>query len=288
MMSLYEDIQDRMDGVSVYSNYFACNCVFHDDTKPSMFVYEDLDREEGKGKFYCSGCGKSGTHAYLWKFLTGAEAKVSIPGRQVQKFLPAWKRWEERFGSIENLVQYAHENVLRHPYQDWYIKKRQLTPVYKPCKLGYMDEWLFFPIFDPQGKIVDVIVRDTKGRSKYIIHPNDEETPLLYVPNWKRVMESKTIFIVYGLIDALALEMCQLPVITGSTGKSLSEKRLIQLNKKWVIIPDKNEDDAARKLAKSLGNFTRIVRLPYEDDTKDCDDIRMKHGLDYLKSLINL
>jgi DNA primase len=161
-------------------------------------------------------------------------------------------------------------------------------PVYELCKLGYMDEWLFLPIFDPQGKVIDVIVRDTKGRSKYVIHPNNEETPLLYVPNWKRVMESKLVYIVYGLIDALALEMSGLPAISGSTGKSLSEKRLIQLNKKWVIIPDKNEDGAARNLAKSLGNFTRIIRLPYEDDVKDPDGIRMKYGLEHLKTLINL
>jgi hypothetical protein len=287
-LSLYEEIQDRMDRVSVYSNYFACDCIFDTHEKPALFVYEDEDKPEGEGRYYCVSCGKGGTHKYLWKKLTGVEAKVSLPGKQEQKFLPHWKKWEERFGSIENLVQYAHENVYRHPNFDWYINKRQLMTVYKSCKLGYMDEWLFFPIFDPQGKVIDVIVRDTKGRSKYIIHPNNEETPLLYVPSWARVMSSKVIYIVYGLIDALALEMCGLPVITGSTGKSLSNKRLVQLNKKYVIIPDKGEEEAARQLAKSLGNFTHIIRLPYEDDTKDCDDIRMKYGLDHLKTLINL
>ena len=296
-MSLYEDIIERLENVSVYDGYIYSSCPSpeHADNSPSFCVWEDEDKPEGSGRFRCSGCDFKGSHAYLWKFLTGNNAKISVSTKHKQKFLPNWKRWEERFGTIEELVQHAHENVTRFPNYDWYLKRRDLMPVYKQCKLGYMDEWLFFPIFDPQGKIVDVIVRDTKGRSKYIIHSNDEETPLLFVPNWRRVMESKLVYIVYGLIDALALEMCQLPVITGSTGKSLSEKRLIQLNKKWVIIPDKNEDDSARKLAKSLGNFTRIIRLPYEDDTKDCDDIRMKYGkndpqegLDKLKTQINL
>lgn len=160
--------------------------------------------------------------------------------------------------------------------------------MYEKCQLGYIEDWLIIPILDPQGKVLDVIARDSKGRSKYIIHSNDEDTPLLYVPSWKRVMESKTVFIVYGLIDAIALEMCGLPCITGSTGKSLSNKRLIQLNKKYVIIPDKNEDDAARNLAKSLGNFTRILRLPWSelDGAKDCDDIRMKFGIDKLKDIL--
>jgi hypothetical protein len=142
------------------------------------------------------------------------------------------------------------------------------------------------PHIAPNGKVVDLIVRDTKGRSKYIIHPNQEETPLLYVPSWERVMSSKVIYITYGIIDALSLELCELPVITGSTGKSLSSSRLIQLNKKWIIIPDKGEEEAARKLAKSLANFTHIMRLPYDDDCKDPDDIRMKYGKEYLKNLI--
>jgi hypothetical protein len=102
-------------------------------------------------------------------------------------------------------------------------------------------------------------------------------------------MGSKLVYIVYGLIDALALEMCGLPVITGSTGKSLSEKRLIQLNKRYLIVPDRGEEDAARKLAKSLGNFTHIIRLPWSelgDDVKDTDDVRMKFGLEYLNNLL--
>jgi hypothetical protein len=222
--------------------------------------------------------------------LTG-NTVAAIPGaKKTQKFLPSWEKWEERYGSIEALVQKAHENVTIFPSTHaWFLKKRELMPVYKLAKLGYIDEWLLFPILDPQGKIIDVIARDSKGRSKYIIHSNEEDTPLLYVPNWDRVMSSKTIYIVYGLIDALALEMCGLPVITGSTGKSLSEKRLIQLNKKYVIVPDRGEEDAARKLSKSLANFTHIIRLPWSelgDEVKDPDSVRMKYGLEYLKNLL--
>ena len=286
-MTIYNDIQERVEN-SPYSDYFSIWCPFDEHATQALLVHEDLDKPEGEGRFNCLSCGKGGTHKYLWKVLTGSNASVSVSVANKQKFLPMWAKWEKKFGSIEELVQHAHENVYRFPNFDWYIKKRQLESMYKPCKLGYMDEWLFLPIFDQQGKVIDVIVRDTKGRSKYIIHSNEEETPLLFVPNWRRVMESKLVYIVYGLIDALALEMCGLPVITGSTGKSLSEKRLIQLNKKWVIIPDAGEDGAARKLAKSLANFTHILRLPYEDDVKDPDSLRMKYGLDKLKSLIEL
>lgn len=290
-MSIYDDIKERLDNVHLYDGYLYSSCPHpqHPDESPSFTVWEDSDKPEGQGRFKCQGCGFKGSHSYLWKFLTGNDIKVSVSCESKQRFLPNWSRWERNYGSVENLVKAAHENVSRFPTTHaWYLKKRKLMDVYKSCKLGYMDDWVFFPILDPQGEIIDVIVRDSKGRSKYVIHPNQETTPLLYVPNWKRVMSSKLVYIVYGLVDALALEMCGLPVITGSTGKSLSNKRLIQLNKKYVIIPDRHEDLSARELAKSLGNFTRILRLPFEEDTKDCDDVRMKHGLDYLKTLINI
>jgi hypothetical protein len=287
-MSLYEDIKELVEN-DPYSGYFSMMCPWDEHATPALLVHEDLDKPEEERTCHCLSCGKTWRHTTLWKKLTGNTVAV-IPGaRKSQKFLPNWKRWEERYGSIENLVQKAHNNVTIFPNTHaWYLVKRQLMPVYKLAKLGYLDEWLLFPIFDPQGKVLDVIARDTKGRSKYVIHANDEDTPLLYVPNWDRVMSSKTIYIVYGLIDALALEMCEIPCITGSTGQSLSEKRLIQLNKKYVIIPDRGEENAARKLSKSLGNFTRVLRLPWSElgECKDCDDVRMKYSLDYLKNLL--
>ena len=287
-MSIYNDILDLIE-YTPYSNYVSTFCPFDEHASPALMIYSDEDKPDGEGRYYCLSCSKGGTHAYLYKFLTGKSVAVVPGAKKVQKFLPSWRRWEERYGSIEALVQKAHDNVVLHPTTHaWYLHKRGLMPMYEKCMLGYMDSWLIFPILDPQGKVLDVIARDTTGRSKYVIHSNDEDTPLLYVPNWDRVMKSKLVYIVYGLIDALALEMCGLPAITGSTGKSLSNKRLVQLNKRYVIVPDKGEDEAARKLAKSLGNFTHIIRLPWSElgECKDCDDVRMKYGLEYLKNLL--
>jgi hypothetical protein len=287
-MSVYEDLKDRVEHIP-YSGYFCMFCPFDEHEKPALLVFEDLDKPEEERSCRCLSCGRSWKHTTLWKKVTGHNAAI-IPGMaKAQKFLPHWRRWEEMYGSIEALVQKAHENVVLHPSTHaWYLLKRDLMPVYEKCKLGYIEDWLIFPILDPSGKILDIIARDNKGRSKYVIHSNDEDTPLLYVPSWKRVMESKLVYIPYGMIDALALEMCGLPAITGSTGKSLSNKRLIQLNKKYVIIPDRGEEDAARKLAKSLGNFTHVIRLPWPElgECKDPDDVRMKYGLNYLKELI--
>ena len=289
-MSAYEKIQELVE-FTPYSNYISINCPLpnHPDAKPSCFVYEDADKVDGKGRFYCTGCGRGGTHEYLLHILTGSGRFTStISTRKEDKFLPDWKKWQQRYGSLENVVQHAHENVTSQMRGDWYFKKRDLMDVYEPCKLGYLDEWAIFPIFSMDGRIIDAVCRDSKGRSKYIIHPdNDRETPNLYVPSWKLVTQSQLVYIVYGIVDALALELCGLPVITGSTGKSLSDRLLANLGKRFVIIPDKGEQDAARKLAISLGNFTHILELPYSDDEKDPDDIRMRRSRNALKELIS-
>lgn len=289
-MSIYDELFELI-GVHKYSNYFSCRCVNpkHEDSSPSMFVYEDLDKPEGKGFFRCSGCTYKGTHEQLMRAVKGKSHNFKSGSiRKEQSFLPNWSKWQKLYGNIEDLVHSAHTNLLKMELFQPYFKRRELMDMIKPLHLGYKDGWALFPIFDPSGKIVDVLCRSTLkiGTSKYVIHPNNEETPLLYVPNWKRVDSASTCYIVYGIIDAISLEMAGLPVVTGSTGKSLSNKRLTQLNKKWCIIPDRGEESAARELAKSLGGFTQVMRLPYEDEEKDPDNIRTSRGVHILKSLI--
>jgi len=289
-MSLYDSLFEELGGDN-YTSYFYTHCIqgSHADSKPSMCVWEDEDKKEGQGRFRCLSCGWNGSHDYLWKFIHG---KSFIPSKQSMrkevKFLPNWSKWQRDYGSIEALVESANHNLLTMPIFQSYFNKRQLMDVVKPLKLGYKDTWALFPIFEPQGKIVDVLCRNTLkiGTAKYVIHPNNQDTPYLYVPNWKRVDSESTVYIVYGIVDAIALEMCGLPVITGSTGKSLSNKRLINLNKKWIIIPDRDEELAARTLAMELGNFTKILRLDFEENEKDPDDVRMKRGIKTLTRLI--
>lgn len=289
-MSIYTDLCDALEG-HLYDGYFYCVCPHpdHSDSRPSMSVWEDADKPEGLGRFKCSACGYRGTHNQLWKLIKGG-SEVRLPSlRKEQKFLPRWAEWQKYFGNVENLAEFAHQNVKAHSGYDWYFKKRKVMELYEPCMLGMKDSWAMFPIFDPAGKVIDILCRNTQkfGDSKYVVHPdNQRESPYLYVPNWKRVTQSQLVYIVYGIIDALALELSGLPVITGSTGKALSNKRLIQLNKKWCIIPDRHEEGAARELANSLGRFTKVLRLPFNEDEKDPDDVRMKRGNETLRNLI--
>ena len=110
----------------------------------------------------------------------------------------------------------------------------------------------------------------------------DDKAPLLYVPNWGRVVASETVYVVYGIIDAISLELIGLPVVTGITGKSLSAETLKPLGKQFIIVPDEYEDMEAHLLANSLGWKARVKRLVYPEGVKDPDGIRTHFGNDFL------
>jgi hypothetical protein len=154
--------------------------------------------------------------------------------------------------------------------------------------LGFIDGWITFPVFDSRNSLCDIVVRSTSSHSntRYVVHPCVVGTRPLYVPSWKRVNESPLVYVVYGLIDSISLHLAGLPVVTGITGKSLNADLLRPLGKRFVIIPDKGEEQEARLLANKLGWRCTVKQLKYEDGCKDPDDVRKTFGNEYLLNAI--
>ena len=153
-------------------------------------------------------------------------------------------------------------------------------------KLGYIDGWATFPVFSPEGVIQNIVVRHTKNKARYSIKPVDDKTPLLFCPNWHRVNSSDVTYVVYGIIDAISLELLGLPVVTGITGKSLSAETLKPLHKHFIIVPDEYEEQEAHRLANGLGFRAKVKKLSFPDDAKDPDGIRVKFGNEYLLQML--
>jgi hypothetical protein len=275
-MSLYDQLQEKLNG-HLYSGYFSACCPFPHNGRleehPSMFVYED-------GKFFCSSCRKSGTHSYLNKYLGGRDVFV----RKAQNIvLPQWRKWEEQYGDLDGIAKHAHLSLKHYPQWQFYFKQRKIEQFIEQGYFGYISGWALFPVFDQEHKIQNIVVRSTKQNgTRYAIKPLEEKKPLLYVPNWKRVWESDAVYVVYGIIDSISLELIGLPVVTGITGKSLSAELLKPLGKRFVIVPDEYEEKEARLLANSLGWRCKVKQILYPEGTKDCDDVRRKFGNEYL------
>ena len=277
MSNLYESLMERMDG-RAYNNYFSCFCPYDRHQSPAMLVFED-------GMFKCLSCNKIGTHKQLSRDL----GSHFIPQRRddtVSQVLPRWKRWEDKYGDLEGIADAAHSSLKRFPQFQTYFRKRKIYEYATEGQLGYLDGWACFPVFDNNGKVLDIVVRNTgrsNGEIRYVVHPDySSSIRPLYVPSWSQVNQSEIIYIVYGIIDAISLHLAGLPVVTGVTGKSLSPDLLKPLRKRFVIVPDDGEEPEAHKLANSLGWRAKVKKISFPDGCKDPDDIRKHFGNEYL------
>lgn len=286
MNDLQSILADKMEQVQWHGDYISCICPFphdgHKESHPSMMVYED--------GFVCMGCGKKGKLEYLLKQVDKSGNFLPSFTPTKPNILPKWSSWGKRFGDVEDIAATAHRNIMRLEGHKSFFKKRKIDQFIDAGYFGFLDGWALFPVMDKDGKVIDIVVRAAgggKGGTKYVVKPSkDRETPNIYVPNWNRVLNSDTVYIVYGLIDGWSLEDIQLPCITGTTGKSLSPVQLKPLDKKWIILPDKYEEDAAYHLANQLGWKAEVHRIKYPSECKDPDDIRMKLGQAILRSYI--
>lgn len=281
-MTLYETLLEQLNGIE-YHDYFMACCVFHSDSKPSLMVHED--------GFKCLACGTSGGLRYLAKQVLKGNLNESVKLKPagVRPVLPAWKSWEEKFGDLNGIVERGHKMLLKFPRYQIYFKKRLLMEFAQQGKFGFISGWCLFPILDQTGKVIDIVVRSSRKEAevRYVLHPDSRrESPYLYCPDWNRIKEASVICVVFGIVDSWALYSIGLPVVTGTSGKSLNPERLKELDKEFIIIPDKEEEKAAYSLANQLGWRGDVKLLKYPDECKDPDDVRRKFGEKQLTELI--
>lgn len=284
MNDLQSTLAEKMEQVQWHGDYFSAICPFphngHKESHPSLLVYED--------GFACLGCGKQGKLEYLAQRISKGSWDIGVAVTFQPSILPRWSSWANRFGDLEDIAAAAYKNLAyRQMHQNWF-KKRGISQFIHSGYFGFLDGWAVFPVMDKDTNVIDIVVRGIKGKggTKYVLCPAMRNNPNIYVPNWNRILNSDTVYIVYGIIDAWSLEDIQLPCITGTTGKSLSPDKLKPLDKKWIIIPDRYEEDAAYHLANQLGWKARVKLIKYPEGCKDPDEIRMKYGKNTLEEYI--
>jgi len=273
-MGLYESLLERMNGRE-YNGYFSIVCIFHNDSHPSLMVYLD--------GFRCVACGKHGTLSYLDKCL----GSRFMPSRNntVSNVSPSWRKWGD---TLDEIADKAHTMLKRYPQFQGYYKKRKVENFIETGFLGYVGGWSIIPVFDTHKKVIDIVARAVKGKgdTRYTLRPSEVAVRPLFCPNWVRVQEAEQIYVVYVMFDAISLELCGLPVVTGITGKSLNADQLKPLRKRFIILPDYHEEEDAHKLANSLGWRAKAKKLNYPESCKDVDEVRVKYGNEYLLDMI--
>ena len=280
VMSIQDELFDKLENSNWHGHYFSALCPFHDDDRASLLVWPDY--------FKCLACGAHGGLEYLKRHVdSGVQKSFSVKKPVV---LPKWRSWQRRFGDLHGIASFAHSCLMRGDGK-YYFKRRKIYQFAKQGMFGYLDGWYMFPIVDQHGSEIDIVVRACKGKhgAKYVLSSiSDVKERPLYVPNWKRVLSAGKIYIPFGIVDAWAFEALLLPAVTGTTGKDVQEEQVLDVSPtaEFIIVPDRYEERAAWNLARSLGMRAKVKILDYPSDTKDPDEIRRKFGDKKLKDLL--
>lgn len=279
----YTDFITRLDNAHQYRNYITADCPFQDwqSHQPPFFVNE-------RG-YNCVACGVHGSLEWLDKKLGGRFYKNHETTKRLI-VLPRWKQWADEYGSIQGIADRGREIYLRYPGKRLFFQKRKIDQFAEQGYFGHLDGWNLFPIFSPDGHIIDILVRGGEGTGgqRYVLRPDtDREHPYLYVPNWSAVRDASIVYVPYGIIDAWALYAIGKPSLTGTTGKAISPEALFSLHKYYIMVPDRGEEPEAREMKNKIGWMVEAIKeLRYPDGCKDPDEVRRYYGNEKLLSLI--
>ena len=268
MSNIPDILIEQLEDVHVYGNYIACRCIFHDDTRPSMFVYPD--------KYWCSACGKHGSTSYLVKQLDKLHfVKYPKKGYEASTYNP-FSGWLKH-NSLEDVIYAANKNI---PVQ--YLLDRKISKqVQQELRLGYIDDWITFPITDEYNNIIGAVARKgegSKAQAKYIL-PSGQSPNLLYITSWDRCKSQDEIFVTFGIIDSVTIYACGLASISTTTGKKVNPQAFNKIRKKLYIIPDLGEEEAGLQLSSRLGWRGNILQPRFPDEAKDINDMVWKCGI---------
>lgn len=264
MSILLDQISEIMGGEH-YGTYLAVRCPFHGDSHPSMMVYEDWYR--------CKACDANGPTKKLYNHIKGG---VSYSyGHEEEQYYPnpfgGWLRRE----SLNATLHRAWTNANLNPGLLGYLTKRGISGAdRRKLGIGVLAEYFTFPVFNQNNKICGAFVRSngTIPSSRYFV-PKDQDPNLLYVPSWKRIQESRVIFLTFGPIDAISLHLLGFASISTLSGKTIDTSALDDIRKRIIFIPDYGEDKEAMRLAARLGWRGGVCHFPYPDQTKDMNDV---------------
>ncbi len=258
-MLTYDDFKAALPDAHEYQNYLLARCVFHDDKEPSMLVFRD-------GWWRCLGCNRWGGWITLWNKLKGQPIIIRPEHRT------GWRGPNiSSYENLEVLCYQAHEDLLQfsNSYK-WYLEQRGLEGRIEANEIGYHEGWYTVPVKDREGTFITAVfrsaphVQSVTGERYWVHHAN-----IPFVPDWHLFESAKTVFVVYGIFDALTLAELRLPVMTSIAGQNFDPGWLADYRKPILIIPDEGEEESAIELQKNLGWRGKAIHLDYPHGKKD-------------------
>jgi hypothetical protein len=267
-----DEIIDSLDFAKRYENYIVARCVFHNDSRPSMMVYTDY--------FRCESCGEQGKPQKLLEHLDLAP----ISHKSASNFKNPWTTWL-RDRTLGETLKLAWEKL-----PSTYLRERGIDDkTQKRLGLGILENYITFPVRNKRGKISGAIARAGEGRTgqKYVI-PSGQDSNLLYCPSWKRIEKRKTIYLTFGIIDAISLHIMGAGAISTTCGMKMNTSYLDHIRKRIVFIPDQGEEKEAQKFASKMGWRGTVMRCNYDYGLKDINDVFLSEHKGELQEVLDV
>jgi DNA primase len=258
----YDDFADA-PGARRYDGYLALLCPFHDDHKPSLFVWPD-------GWFKCMSCGERGRWQKLHDKLNGFIARPSIFRSSATPTLN---------GIVEDVAEGAHRTLQMFPVFNAYLKRRGVEGMIDKCMLGWYEGWYTIPAWDEDNKFAGMAMRastavEEASGMRHFIPPG--QPALLYVPLRREFEKAERIYIVFGIFDALVMAAAGYPVCTVIGGHRAFNAGLVEhIRKPIIVVPDHGEEGQAVLLRNKLGWRGRHHFVDWPDGCKDPNDLVM-------------
>ena len=273
------DFKSRQGG-RLSGGMLLTTCPFHEDSTPSLGVYETPERH-----YHCFGCKAHGSWRELWEVLGSPGTVVLAPPDRSDSWYD-----RPRWGGDTPLAQYAersHLALVSQPHLHWYIQDRGIEEAIEPASLGWDTGWLTVPVTDDGGEVVGIVGRAYPHIAYKVSMRYDmprKQPPLAYVPDWRLWNEAEIVFILFGVIDAISMVVAGLAAASPTAGKGSFDPRwLDRTDKSVVVIPDRHEDRDAFELARSLDWRGRVYIPEYENKEKDVNDILVQRGPEGLR-----
>jgi twinkle protein len=284
-VSLYDIINDEIK-LKKSGSYYITKCPFHDEKTPSFKV------KPKDNHFKCFGCGAYGDMIdFIVKY-------KSLSFQDAVRYIASQKNFELEETSNEVEKPQPRLEKIDKVYIDYFENRGISNNTLLRFKVTQANEWMpdvqtEIPVvcfnYFRDDELVNIKFRGRKKSFKLV-----KNAELIFY-NLDAIKDDDTAVIVEGEIDCMSMyeagiyNCVSVPNGAGSNNLTYIDNCINHLiDKKYIVIAVDN-DDAGNKLKDELIRRLDIERcfyIEYPEGCKDANDILIKHGKDYLKSLI--
>ncbi len=284
-VSLYDIINDEIK-LKKSGAYYITKCPFHDEKTPSFKV------KQSDNHFKCFGCGAYGD---MIDFIVKLK---SLSFQDAVRYIANQNNFELEETSNEVEKPQPRLEKIDKVYIDYFKNRGISNNTLLRFKVTQANEWM--PDVQTEIPVVcfnyfrDDELVNIKFRGKNKSFKLVKNAELIFY-NLDAIKDDDTAVIVEGEIDCMSMyeagiyNCVSVPNGAGSHNLTYIDNCINHLiDKKYIVIAVDN-DDAGNKLKDELIRRLDIERcfyIEYPEGCKDAYDILLKHGKEYLKSLV--